>query len=217
MGDDITVVNSARVSFSKRSEWVEEGEELTLKPEDEKLIKYLAEHNHWTPFSHPQITLRIKAPIPIRTQFFKHKQGFTENEQSRRYITTVPDTYLPKWRSAPQDDAKQGSSVPLDNEQDIQDCDALYLSQASSALRVYLRLMDDYGVAPEQARMVLPQGMLTEWYWTGSLAAYARFYNLRSSSDAQWEIQEYAKAIGGILNKLFPYSWPTLTDNNTAD
>ena len=103
MGDDLTVVNAARVSFNKESE--------SFGERDEKLVAYLAKHNHWTPFSHPQITIRIKAPIFVRTQLFKHKVGFTENEISRRYVTFSPEIYTPRWRFAPTDGAKQGSSI----------------------------------------------------------------------------------------------------------
>jgi len=212
MGSDLTVVNSARVSFDSQSDWEEydDGNEM-LCERDEKLIRYLAKHNHWTPFAHPQITLRIKAPFPIRTQFFKHKQGFVENEISRRYVSIIPEFYHPEWRSKPKGSAKQGSDekIPWCIERDSwdYDLDQLY----DDALFLYERMINE-GVAPEQARFVLPQGMYTEWYWTGSLAAYARFYKQRIDPNAQWEIQQYADAIGKIIEPLFLVSWAELTN-----
>jgi thymidylate synthase (FAD) len=212
MGTDLTVVNAARVSFNRRTEWDPKvPDNPTLKEADQRLINYLAEHNHWTPFAHPQITFRIKAPIPIRTQFFKHKQGFLENELSKRYVTTTPEVYTPIWRGAPIDGAKQGSSEFFSNETDIDGANQFYYTAVSAAIKAYYFLINDMKVAPEQARMVLPQGAFTEWYWTGSLAAYARFYKQRISSSAQWEIRVYAEAIGNFVSSLFPYSWDVLT------
>ena len=210
MGSDLTVVNAARVSFAKTSNWetTEDGSRV-LSNKDQKLIKYLAEHNHWTPFSHPQITLRIKAPIFVRTQMFKHKVGFTENEISRRYVTVEPDVYTPEWRAAPTDGAKQGSSdfvySPL-----ADDLDRVYNKAILECVEIYNKLLEE-GVAPEQARSVLPQGTYTEWWWTGSLSAYARVFKQRIDAHAQWEVQQYADAIGKILEPLFPYSWSILT------
>ncbi len=234
MGSDLTVVNSARVSFDKESEWGYDEEAMskvrtnmpnhmlkeefkTLQPKDTKLVRYLAKHKHWTPFAHPQITLRIKAPVPIRTQFFKHKQGFVENEISRRYVDNPPEFYHPVWRKKPSDNAKQGSDGVLEctNQGDISGGMAthpLYRSYESlmkNAKCVYEELIMA-NVAPEQARFCLPQSMYTEWYWTGSLAAYARFYALRSEDHAQWEIRQYANAIGDIIKNLFPVCWENL-------
>jgi len=223
MGSDLTVCNAARVSFNKETDWcideaaverlAETGSKyhkedvLTLCERDGKLIKYLAEHNHWTPFAHPQITLRIKAPISIRTQFFKHKQGFVENEISRRYVSYEPEFYTPQWRGKPTDGAKQGSEdfISIDHETEKGFDNALRL-----CLYNYNELLRN-GVAPEQARFVLPQGMYTEWFWTGSLAAYARFHKQRVEEHAQWEIREYAKIIGKIIEPLFPVSWSYLS------
>ena len=223
MGSDLTVCNAARVSFAKETEWgIDENaksrlektgshfaqEDIqTLKEGDRKLIRYLAKHNHWTPFAHPQITLRIKAPVSIRTQFFKHKQGFVENEISRRYVSFEPEFYTPSWRGKPTDGAKQGSDdfISLDNEVQQNYNNALKL-----CMYTYNELLRS-GVAPEQARFVLPQGMYTEWYWTGSLAAYARFYKQRKDEHAQWEIREYANAISELIQPLFPESWKNLT------
>ena len=202
MGNDLTVVNAARVSFHKEST------EFTGK--DEKLIQYLAKHKHWTPFAHPQITLRIKAPIFIRTQLFKHKVGFTENEVSRRYVSDSPVVYRPRWRGKPTGGAKQGSEdfMPIDD--DYNTANRHYEMCVRDALQTYEELLKR-GVAPEQARSVLPQGTYTEWWWTGSLSAFARVYAQRSDSHAQWECQEYAKAFSTIIQPLFPYSWKSLT------
>lgn len=202
MGNDLTVVNAARVSFQKEST------EFTGK--DEKLIQYLAKHKHWTPFAHPQITLRIKAPIFIRTQLFKHKVGMTENEVSRRYVSDSPVIYRPRWRGKPTGGAKQGSEdfMPIDD--DYNTANRHYEMCVRDALQTYEELLKR-GVAPEQARSVLPQGTYTEWWWTGSLSAFARVYAQRSDSHAQWECQEYAKAISTIIQPLFPYSWKSLT------
>jgi thymidylate synthase (FAD) len=200
MGNDLTVVNAARVSFNNGSREFNE--------KDIKLLSYLAKHNHWTPFAHPQITLRIKAPISIRTQFYKHKQGFVENEISRRYVSYEPEVYIPDWRSKPTDGAKQGSEKRIESDLTRDMCGEAY-SKAQECLDSYNRLIG-LGVAPEQARFVLPQGTYTEWWWTGSLAAYARFYKQRIDPHAQWEIQEYAKAVGQILSNLYPESWKVL-------
>ncbi len=172
-----------------------------LSMKDTKLIRYLAKHNHWTPFAHPQITLRIKAPISIRTQFFKHKQGFVENEISRRYVSYEPEFYIPSWRSKPTDGAKQGSEDFVIEETRTNLYDAICRESYEKALHVYNTLIEN-GIAPEQARFVLPQGMYTEWYWTGSLAAFARFYKQRIDEHAQWEIQQYAEAVGKIIQPL---------------
>lgn len=215
MGSDLTIVNAARVSFNKESEWQEidhEGKGV-LSVKDFKLIKYLAEHNHWTPFAHPMITLRIKAPISIRTQLFKHKVGFTENEVSRRYVSYVPDLYMPFWRGKPIGSAKQGSEEFIPDGELKTKIENEYRQAAEKCIDTYNSLIDN-GVAPEQARFVLPQGVYTEWWWTGSLAAYARVYSQRIDPHAQWEVREYAKAIGNIISELFPESWEVLTNKN---
>jgi thymidylate synthase (FAD) len=210
MGSDLTVVNAARVSFAKASEWeTTENGSRVLSARDQRLIKYLAQHNHWTPFAHPQITLRIKAPIFVRTQLFKHKVGFTENEISRRYVTNEPEFYIPDWRSAPTDGAKQGSSDFI-YDLVVDDLDRMYTKIALDSVEIYKELLKE-GVAPEQARSVLPQGTYTEWWWTGSLSAYARVFKQRIDAHAQWEVQRYAEAIGKILEPLFPHSWAVLT------
>jgi len=216
MGSDLTVVNAARVSFNKMSDW--DGEQhwtgsisgKKLSDRDQKLINYLAKHKHWTPFAHPQITLRIKAPIFVRTQLFKHKVGMVENEVSRRYVTDEPQFYTPDWRAAPTDGAKQGSSDFVDDPMLVDEMDVMFNRVVLEALDAYNRLLAR-GVAPEQARAVLPQGTYTEWWWTGSLSAYARIYAQRVDAHAQWEVQQYAQAISQIIAPLFPHSWKALT------
>ena len=223
MGSDLTVCNAARVSFSKDTDWEIDEEAVArleesgssyhkqdvrkLGERDQKLIRYLAKHQHWTPFAHPQITLRIKAPVSIRTQMFKHKQGFVENEISRRYVSFKPEFYFPEWRGKPTNGAKQGSEdfIQIDHETSLG-----YENSVRACLYNYEQLLEN-GVAPEQARFILPQGMYTEWYWTGSLAAYARFYKQRIDDHAQWEVRQYAEAIGKLVQPLFPVSWKSLT------
>lgn len=200
MGDDLTVVNAARVSFAKQ---VDEFSER-----DTKLIKYLAKHNHWTPFSHVTATFRVVAPIFVARQLFKHKQGLTENEVSRRYVDDLPVIYAPKeWRTAPEN-AKQGSGGVHPDTHAISQA---YTDYAFEAIRYYNLLIDE-GVAPEQARMVLPQSMITEWYWTGSLAAFARVCKLRLSKDAQAETGMIANDIADQLSGVAPVSWGVLID-----
>lgn len=211
MGNDLMVVNAARVSFQKEStlEWSHtqgEAPYRVLREGDVKLIKYLADHNHWTPFGHPQITLRVKAPIFVRTQLFKHKVGFTENEVSRRYVDDTPEFYRPeRWRGRPTGSAKQGSS----GEVGTKFSHLMYDNSIAQCLDAYQCMLDE-GVAPEQARMVLPQSMYTEWYWTGSLAAYARMCKLRLDPHAQAETREVAQMISDIIAPLFPVSWSVL-------
>jgi len=214
-GDDLMVVNAARVSMHKESEW-EYGEwledaqgiymDMVLSDKDAKLISYLAKHGHWTPFSHNAITLRIKAPIFVARQLFKHKIGFTENEVSRRYVDDEPEFYLPDVWRARADNVKQGSSSNAANIT----VPGSYEAACMTALSCYKSMIDD-GVAPEQARMVLPQSMMTEWYWTGSLAAYARMCKLRLDPHAQKETQEIAQMISDIIAPLFPVSWKALS------
>lgn len=162
---------------------------------------------HWTPFGQQTIKLRMKAPIPIRTQAFKHQVGFVANEESRRYIKSTPELFIPEFRSAPEGDIKQGSGgLHPDNDY----WKGVYQAQCSDALKLYEAMIAD-GVAPEQARFVLPQGVYVNWVWTGSLYAYAEFYNKRSDPHAQQEIRDLAEAAAVIISKLFPVSWKALT------
>jgi thymidylate synthase (FAD) len=218
MGSDLTVVNAARVSFNKESDWesIPEAGPVRdfLRESDEKLIKYLAKHNHWTPFAHTSLQFRIKAPIFVARQLGKHQVGLVWNEISRRYVDYEPEFYYPEyWRGRP-DNKKQGSSeeeidinpssgsgpaMVDDYEQAIQRCSWTY----NELLRK--------GVAPEMARMVLPQSMFTEWYWTGSLVSFARVCSLRIKVDAQEETRDIASLIEVECANCFPTSWEALT------
>lgn len=162
---------------------------------------------HWTPFAHTAISLRMKAPIPIRTQCFKHKQGLVENEESRRYISSTPEIFIPEFRMKPEGSIKQGSAGAHESNQHWQH---EYKIQTNKACALYEQMLLD-GVAPEQARFVLPQGAMVNWVWTGNLLAFANFYNKRSDSHAQGEIQELAALVKEIIQPLFPVSWKALT------
>lgn len=162
---------------------------------------------HWTPFAHTAISIRMKAPIPIRTQCFKHKQGLVENEESRRYISGKPEIFIPEFRSKPEGSIKQGSGgIHPDNDR----WKELYKFQTDGCVQTYLTMLAD-GVAPEQARMVLPQGAMVNWLWTGNLMAFANFYNKRSDPHAQGEIQDLAELVKQVVEPLFPVSWAALT------
>ena len=203
MGDDLTVVNAARVSFDKES--------AEVSYSDTKLIKYLASHGHWTPFSHPQITMRYTVPIFVARQEFKHIVGFTRNEVSRRYVDDTPEFYSPKvWRSRPVGSVKQGSGSSVSEEDNAQ-IKRHYEGQMRECLVAYTNLLNR-GVAPEQARMVLPQSMYTSYYVTGSLAAFARMVKQRTDPHAQVEIQELAKVVDKVIRPLFPISFAALVN-----
>jgi thymidylate synthase (FAD) len=208
MGNDLSVVNAARVSFDKVSEWNPDRDEPPLYDADSKLISYLAKHDHWTPFAHTSISLRMQAPVPIRTQCFKHKQGLVENEESRRYISASPVVFVPEnFRNAPINGAKQGSSgVHYDSET----WKEIYGAFSKDAINLYQQMIAD-GVCPEQARFVLPQGCEVQWIWTGNLYAFANFYLKRTDPHAQKEIQDLARMVGQIIEPLFPVSWKALT------
>lgn len=208
MGSDLFVANVARVSFSKESKQFTT-KTMLEKGSDEGIIDYLAREGHWTPFGHPVISLRVKAPIPIRTQAFKSKVGFVENEESRRYISTKPELFIPDtFRSKPTGSIKQGSGEEHHSSKDWKD---VYVEVCKAAIATYELMIED-GIAPEQARFVLPQGVYVNWIWTGSLQAYARFCNLRKDSHAQREVRDIARAIDKIIEPLFPYSWKALME-----
>ena len=195
MGNDTSIVNAARVSFGKRVKEMSEG--------DTKLIRYLAKHNHWSPFGHASLQFRIKAPVFVARQLVKHQIGLTWNEISRRYVDTEPEFYeVDKWRGKPVD-KKQGSSGEFDQQRL---CDMAQSRVEDTALDAYQQLIQ-WGVAPEQARMILPQSMITEWYWSGTLYAFARICNLRCAEDAQYETRIVANLINDECEKLFPISW----------
>ena len=224
MGSDLTVVNAARVSFDKESDWetIDHEEEIDvdfrsisitpvkrLSERDERLIKYLASHNHWTPFGHAQATFRITCPIFVARQLHKHQVGFVVNEVSRRYIDTAPKFFVPgTWRERASD-KKQGSK---DSEvEDSRVIDMSYKHVCSAAFNLYERMLAS-GVCPEQARMVLPQSMMTQFYMTGSLYGWIRVCKLRLDEHAQEEIREIASMIGGHIKKLFPVTWRAYFD-----
>jgi len=164
---------------------------------------------HWVPFGHPQITLRMSAPIPIRVQCFKHKIGFVESEESRRYISTTPKFYLPETFRLAAASVKQGSAG---KHPDNDELGVLYDNHCKNAIELYREMVEDWNVCPEQARFILPQGCEVNWVWTGSLFAFANFYNLRTDSHAQLEIQTLAKQVGDIIAPLYPVSWAALTE-----
>jgi len=205
MGSDLTVVNAARVSFA--------GESEEFGSRDKKLIRYLAKHNHWTPFAHVQVQFRIKAPVFIARQLHKSQVGLTVNEVSRRYVDVVPEFHAPEaWRKrAP--DKKQGSLDETFEGRDEERFDIKYWDLIEKVKAIYDNMIA-CGVAPEQARMVLPQSMMTEWYWTGSLAAFARVVKQRISSDAQYECQVIAQKIDQVLavSEEVSYSWACLME-----
>jgi|TARA_B100001094_G_scaffold82123_1_gene78344 thymidylate synthase (FAD) len=199
MGNDLTVVNAARVSYSKTKK--------SFELSDEKLIKYLAEHNHWSPFAHASLQFRIKAPIFVARQLVKHQVGLTWNEVSRRYVDFPPKLYEPEtWRGRPKN-SKQGSDGEIELDQTIK---YNMKTTMESCLILYNTLLQK-GVAPEQARMVLPQSMMTEWYWSGTLYAFSRVCNLRCKPDTQKETRDVADEMFKICDEKFPYSWKYLT------
>jgi len=230
---DTDVANFARQSFAKVAEqftpeqnhnlikflargmasgdWNNLMEEL-LNIESKDDAEALAVHlrnipEHWVPFGHPQITLRMQAPIPVRVQSFKHKVGFVESEESRRYISSRPELFIPKHFRAAAASVKQGSAGPHTESEQWK---TVYTEHCTQALDTYEAMIAD-GVCPEQARLILPQGCEVNWVWTGSLYAYANFYNQRSDSHAQQEIQDLAEAVNQIIAPLYPVSWNALT------
>ena len=198
-GSDLTVVNAARVSFEKESN--------ELVKQDIGLINYLAKHDHISPFFHPQIRLRLKMPIFIAREWFRHTIGFARNEISRRYVDSPPSIWTPDSFRERDVNLKQGSK-PTEI-QDSSVATAAYNETVEACLKTYNKLLE-LNVAPEIARSILPQGMYTEFIETGSLAAYVRLCNLRMDSHAQREIQEYANAVASLLEPHFPHSWKAM-------
>lgn len=200
-GDDLTVVNAARVSFDKVSTSLTEG--------DKKLIHYLAKHDHVSPFFHPQVRFRLKMPIFVAREWFRHTIGFARNEVSRRYVDTPPQCWIPAAAELRERDAKvkQGSkTTPVEESEEVH---RAVKEQIESAMATYQSLLAR-GVAPEVARAVLPQSMYTEFIETASLAAVARLCHLRLGADAQKEIRDYAAAVNRCLESAFPVSWEAL-------
>ena len=199
MGTDLSVVNAARVSYAKEKEEFEES--------DERLIRYLAEHKHWSPFAHTFLSFRIKAPVFVARQLVKHQVGLVWNEESRRYITYDPEIYnIRKWRKKP-DSSKQGSGeqILISTELNLEVNEHL-----QQGLSLYNRLLLE-NVAPEQARAVLPQSMYTNWIWSGTLYAFARVCELRLDEHSQKETQDIARQLDIHCQDAFPISWKYLT------
>ena len=211
MGDDLNVVNAARVSFGKKSEYmprVHMGEPKVLQHKDAKLIKYLAKHKHMSPFGHCFASFHVKAPLFVARQLVKHK-FLRWNEISRRYVDTEPEFYQPSaWRGR-SEDKKQGSSGEVRSNANVH-----YFNE--NALQLYKQLLDE-GVAPEQARMVLPASLMTEWYWSGSLDAFADMCHLRCTDDTQRESRIVSDAIYEEMERLFPVSWKALMGDDTTN
>ena len=198
MGSDLTVCNAARVSFGKHSE------RMTTK--DKRLINYLAEHGHWTPFAHCFLQFRIKAPMFVARQLVKHQIGLVWNEVSRRYVDDEPEMFEPsEWRGKPVN-SKQGS----DGKAESQYFPSLYMREVNELAVINYNKMIAQGVAPEQARAILPQSMMTEWYWSGSLHAFARVVQQRTDPHSQEETRVIAAAIGDLARSMFPVSWDAL-------
>jgi len=231
MGSDLSVVNAARVSFGKRSEWlprVYAGEAKQLSEKDTKLIKYLAKHKHLSPFGHAFASFHVKAPVFVARQLVKHK-FLRWNEISRRYVDDEPEFYVPDvWRKK-ADNVKQGSSdevveeivvegwkryLPEHLKSRMEVSDAYDSVMYESVMCLYKDMLHA-GVAPEQARMVLPQSTMTEWYWSGSLDAFAAMCKLRCATDTQYESRVVANQISETMGRLFPVSWDALMKGET--
>ena len=218
MGSDLSIVNAARVSFDKTSEWAvgypseDNGTGKKLSERDAKLINYLAKHNHWTPFGHVFATFRIKAPFFVARQLGKHQVGLVWNEASRRYVDGEPEFYIPDTLRGRAENVKQGSSL---NAVETPGAGLHYPGidyLVETALAAYKGLLND-GVAPEQARMVLPQNTMTEWIWSGSLAAWARVCKLRMDPHTQLETGSVAWKIAEELQNVFPVGFKALLEN----
>ena len=238
MGSDLSVCNAARVSFHKESEW--ENEELRmilveidsdtariqhphfigkLGSGDQKLVKYLAKHNHWSPFAHVFLSFRVKTHIVNERQLFKHVVGLAANSVSRRYVSDEPTFFLPdSWRTRPEN-VKQGSSetdtVTLMSDKEGVNYDVTINDAVSKYYQISLNMYEhllESGVAPEQARGVLPLFTNTEWIWSGSLAAFGRVCRQRLDSHAQAEVRVIAQAISDLVPSSMQHSWAALTE-----
>lgn len=236
MGTDQSIINAARVSFNKDSfkgesrteeqdigllNYLARGCSSTIWKDDLLTLEHGTDDGetaaallkeirtrptHWSSFAHTAITIVCSAPVPIRTQAFKHQVGLTANEESRRYIDATPEYYIPEFRSRPTGSIKQGSGLVHHRAGYWMD---RYDARCKAAIQEYEDMISD-GVSPEQARFVLPQGTIVNWVWTGNLYAFANFYIARSDSHAQKEIQELAEQIDLILRPLFPKAWQAL-------
>ena len=207
-GNDNSIANTARVSMQFDTNWNDLPDDYSEEQRD-RLISYLANNNHTSPFRHTSITIRMDVPIFLARQLGKHQVGMSWNEVSRRYVDEEPTFWQPQvWRSRPDGSIKQGSAS------DLNEVDSLIVSDVyDNALEVcqgaYYNMLDN-GVAPEQARMVLPQSMITQVIWTGSLMAFAHIYKLRADSHAQIEAQDFASELDYVIRPLFPVAWEAL-------
>ena len=198
MGSDLSVVNAARVSYAKIK-----GE---FEDKDAKLISFLAKHGHWSPFAHASISFRIRAPVFVARQLVKHQVGLSWNEVSRRYVSYEPELYkIDEWRGKPVN-SKQGSSGTIK----LSELAEVTYSEMMDGLKILYNQLLSEGVAPEQARAVLPQSMMTEWIWSGTLYAFARVCDLRCKPDVQKETREVAEYIDSYSIYHFPVSWNAL-------
>ena len=204
MGDDLSVVNAARVSFGKKSDYmmrIHNGEAKVLQHKDDRLIKYLAKHKHKSPFNHAFATFHVKAPVFVARQLVKHEY-MPWNEISRRYVDSEPEFYVPDvWRGRSAD-KKQGSEGEVKTNANVE-------YHNNVMLQLYKQQLDE-GVSPEQASIHLPQAMLTEWYWSGSLFAFAKMGGLRLKEDTQAETRVVAEKVEDVMAKLYPVSWEAL-------
>ena len=230
---DTDVANYARQSFAKLAEnftadqnanlikflargmasgdWQELIESMgchsTLEDAHEMAVYLRSIPGHWVPFSHPQVALRMRAPVPITVQCYKHKVGFVESGESRRYIKSAPILFIPNEFRAAAENVKQGSGG-VHPESEL--WRSTYIRKCMEMIDTYLVAVNS-GVCPEQARFFLPQGVELNWVWTGSLYAFANAYNQRSDSHAQREIQDLFEDISEIIEPLYPISWAALT------
>lgn len=210
MGNDNSVANTARVSMGDCTNWLDLPASYSPDRRD-SLIVYLAREHHTSPFRHTGVSIRGHVPLFIARQLGKHQVGMTWNEESRRYVDSAPEFFDPTdtWRARPDKNIKQGSGglLPEDQQMMLNDW---YDHVVDTSLGIY-NSMIDLNVAPEQARMVLPQSMMVNFVWTGSLMAFAHVYALRIDQHAQKEARDFAKAIDLIMRPLFPKSWSALT------
>lgn len=200
-GDDLMVVNAARVSFGKRKDVFDE--------KDEKLIHYLAAHGHKSPFFHPHVQFYVKVPIFVANQLKRHQVGLAINEVSRRYVDTEPEFFIPSQFRSRALDKKQGSGTPISPEKNEIVGNSICCFH-DLALKHYMYLMEEYDIAPEQARTILPLNLYTEFIWTGSLYAWANMCLLRLKEDTQKETRDIVELISHAMRRLFPVSWEAL-------
>lgn len=214
-GDDLMIVDAARVSYDKASEWELQGDgsdpfatEYDLSARDQRFVRFLARHKHYSPFNHTFATMHVKAPVFVARQLVKHK-FMPWNEVSGRYITFKPEFHKPGVFRAAVESKKQGSGEPIMGQAQL-DLDLIFIDQHRDSFNRYIQALK-LGLCEEQARGLLPLNLMTQWYWSGTLGAWAEMYKLRAHETAQEETQEIARQAGEILAPLFPHSWEALT------